>query len=74
VTRLRALADLARTHEGVLRLDEAARVLQLPPPQVEPLLSSLVDGDRVKLDVEDDGALVYRFRDWMPPERQLPGK
>lgn len=74
VTRLRALADLARAHEGVLRLDEAARVLQLPPPQVEPLLSSLVDGDRVKLDVEDDGALVYRFRDWMPPERQLPGK
>ncbi|MBN1770453.1 MAG: hypothetical protein JXB32_04260 [Deltaproteobacteria bacterium] len=74
VTRLRALADLAREHQGVLRLDRAAEVLCLPPPQVEPLLSSLVDGDRVKLDVEDDGVLVYRFRDWMPPERQLPGK
>ena len=72
VTRLRALADLAREHKGVLRLDAAAQVLQLPPPQVEPLLSSLVDGDRVKLDVEEDGVLVYRFRDWMPPERQLP--
>lgn len=74
VTRLRALADLAREHQGVLRLDQAAEALRLPPPQVEPLLSSLVDGQRVKLDVEDDGVLVYRFLDWMPPDRQLPDK
>jgi hypothetical protein len=72
VTRLRALADLAREHQGVLRLDEAAAALQLPPPQVEPLLSSLVDGTRVKLDVNDDGMLVYSFADWIPAAKQLP--
>jgi hypothetical protein len=75
VIRLRTLADLARKHKGELRLDAAAEALRLPPPQVEPLLSSLVDGARVKLDVEEDGSLVYRFVDWMPePSRQLPGK
>jgi hypothetical protein len=74
VTRLRALADLARAHDGVLRLDAAAEALRLPPPQVEPLLSSLVDGTRIKLDVEDDGTLVYRFADWMKPDKQLPPK
>jgi len=71
-TRLRALADLAKEKNGVLRLDAAAEALRLPPPQVEPLLSSLVDGTRIKLDVEDDGVLVYKFVDWMKPEKQLP--
>ena len=72
VERLRALADLAKEHQGVLRLDAAAEALKLPPPQVEPMLSSLVDGSRIKLDVEEDGVLVYRFADWIPPEKQLP--
>jgi hypothetical protein len=72
IARLRALADLAKEHNGVLRLDAAAEALRLPPPQVEPMLSSLVDGSRIKLDVEDDGVLVYRFADWIPPEKQLP--
>lgn len=71
--RIRAVMDLARDHQGVLRLDKAAEVLRLPPAQVEPLLSSLVDHQRVKLDIEEDGVLVYRFLDWMPPDRQLPG-
>jgi len=72
IARLRALADLAQEHHGVLRLDAAAEALKLPPPQVEPMLSSLVDGTRIKLDVDDDGVLVYRFADWIPPEKQLP--
>jgi hypothetical protein len=74
ITRMRALADLAKKNDGVLRLDVAAEALRLPPPQVEPLLSALVDGTRIKLDVEDDGTLVYKFADWMKPERQLPPK
>ena len=73
-TRLRALADLAKEKNGILRLDAAAEALRLPPPQVEPLLSSLVDGTRIKLDVEDDGVLVYKFVDWMKPDKQLPPK
>jgi hypothetical protein len=74
ITRLRALADLARANDGVLRLDAAAEALRLPPPQVEPLLSSLVDGTRIKLDVDDEGVLVYKFADWMKPDQQLPPK
>jgi len=74
ITRLRALADLAKEKQGVLRLDAAAEALRLPPPQVEPMLSSLVDGSRIKLDVEEDGMLVYKFADWMPADKQLPPK
>ena len=74
MARADCLADLAKEKNGILRLDAAAEALRLPPPQVEPLLSSLVDGTRIKLDVEDDGVLVYKFVDWMKPEKQLPPK
>jgi hypothetical protein len=71
VTRLRALADLAKKNEGVLRLEDAATALRLPPGQVEPILSSLVDGTNIKLEVADDGGLVYQFADWMPKKGRL---
>jgi hypothetical protein len=72
VIRLRALADLAKKNDGVLRLDAAAEALKLPPPQVEPLLSSLVDEKTIKLEVAEDGVLVYKFVDWLKPDKQLP--
>lgn len=65
-TRMRALADLVREHAGVLSLDEAAAGLGLPPAQVEPLLSPLVDGTNVKLEVSDEGHLIYQFVRWVP--------
>lgn len=71
VVRLRAVADLARKHGGLLRLDQAARELRLPASQAEHLLSALVDHERVHLDVQDDGQLLFRFSDWMPAEPAL---
>jgi hypothetical protein len=73
MTRLRALADLAKRHHGVLTLDQAAKALRLPASKVEPLLTAVVDHDRIEMDVDGDGTLTYRFLDWMPPKELPPG-
>ncbi len=74
--RLRAVADLARTHDGVLRLDDAAAALRLPPAQIESFLSALVlvDGSRVRLEVDDHGTLTYHFAEGAAARaKALPG-
>ncbi|MDI7268649.1 MAG: hypothetical protein QME96_11710, partial [Myxococcota bacterium] len=72
--RLRAVADLARTHDGVLRLDDAAAALRLPPAQIEPFLTALVDGSRVRLEVDDHGTLTYHFAEGAAARaKALPG-
>ena len=59
---LRVLA-LAEEHDGVLRVTDVMRAFKLTSAEAEKLLSGLVDGSRVTLEVDSEGLMTYRFRE-----------
>ncbi len=52
---------LARRHEGVLTVSDVVVETGLEPRQAEQRMNDLVDGERVTMEVTDDGRVRYEF-------------
>ena len=73
-TRAQAVFALAANRGGVLSALDVAQALSLPFPVADNLLTRLAkeDGDRVKLEVDDNGAITYVFPNALPPAPLAP--
>lgn len=73
-TRAQAVFALAANRGGVLSALDVAQALSLPFPVADNLLTRLAkeDGDRVKLEVDDNGAITYVFPHALPPAPLAP--
>ena len=69
-TKNQAIFALANTHRGTLRAWDVAQSLQITPQEADDLLTKLAkqDSERVSVDVDDEGNILYRFRGigWAP--------
>ncbi|MBX3229451.1 MAG: hypothetical protein KIT84_17465 [Labilithrix sp.] len=67
-TKNQAIFALANTRGGTLRAWDVAQMLQITPKEADDILTKLAkeDSDRVKIDVDDEGNVLYRFvaADW----------
>jgi hypothetical protein len=61
--REQAVLELARAGDGTVTVTEVARHFGETFEASEKFLVSLVDENRVALDIQDDGVLLYRFRE-----------
>ena len=52
---------LARRHDGVLTVSDVVVETGLEPRQAEQRMNDLVDGERVTMEVTDDGRVRYEF-------------
>ena len=59
------LFQLAKRRNGVLTVSEVVAETGIDPQEAEKLLDSLADGNRVVLDVDENGVVTYRFRELM---------
>jgi hypothetical protein len=73
-TRTQAVFALAANRGGVLSALDVAQALSLPFPVADNLLTRLAkeDADRVKLEVDDNGAITYVFPNALPPAPNAP--
>ncbi len=67
-TRAQAVFALAQNRGGVLSALDVSQALSLPFPVADNLLTRLAkeDGDQVKLEVDDNGAITYVFPNALP--------
>jgi len=68
-TFLRAVFAMAQNRGGVLSALDVAQALAMSPARADALLTELAkeDPDRVRLEVDDAGALTYVFPECLPP-------
>lgn len=52
---------LARRHDGVLTVSDVVVEIGMEPRRAEQRLNDLVDGERVTMEVTDDGRVRYEF-------------
>src|SRR5262249_14565189 len=63
------IVELARAHEGRLNVTLVASHLHLDFQEAESALDTLVDGQRVDLQVDDQGRVTYVFPELSEPAR-----
>ncbi len=75
-TRAQAVFAMAETRGGMLSAMDVAQSLSLPPHEAEALLTELakVDSDRVKLEVDDNGAMYFLFPHAIGEGSVAPGR
>jgi hypothetical protein len=63
-TKTQAIFALANTRGGVLRAWDVAQALQVSPKEGDDILTKLAkeQSDHVTIDVDDDGNILYRFK------------
>ncbi len=54
---------IAKEHGGVLTVSDVVAEIGVDPQEAESLLDSLADGNRVVLDVDNNGVVTYTFRE-----------
>jgi len=57
---------LAKRYDGVLTVSDVVSELGIDPKEAEALLEGLTDGQRVDMQVDDDGVVRYVFREFTP--------
>ncbi len=62
-TKKQAIFALANTRGGTLRAVDVAQMLHVSPDEGDAILTQLAkeDSDRVGVDIDDDGTLLFRF-------------
>jgi len=66
-TKKQAIFALANTRGGILRAVDVAQMLHVSPAEGDAILTQLAkeDSDRVGVDIDDDGNILYRFSNAM---------